>query len=1146
MRFTRIGLLRYGALTETELRLRPDAALHVIYGPNEAGKSSALSAISDLLFGFPEKTDHGFRHDARDLRIAAELAGQAGTRLAFRRRKGRKNTLLADDDKEAALADDALTPFLGGLDRTVFERAFGLNSERLRKGAEEMLASGGEIGSLLFSAASGMMGLTRLRRSLEEEADSVYAPRRAGNRAFYQALDRHETARKAERESEVKSADWKRLVTAIAAAEEDMAALRRERENTRRALDRLNALRKLAPLIAEIDHEEAALGAFRELEALPSGFAATLAAAMEEARHAAAAERKAAEEAAGLASLLAGLGVDEALMAEEAAVTARFAETGAYQKIKQDLPRVEAEVDEFDLRLAAHARRLGLEEGADLAALQPPDALLARLRQWLDEARALENARLAHEKRLAEERDYLAALEKRDAVHIADPGPLAEKLAALRPELTDLARIDSLAVQCGRMAEALWENAARLRPAIGDLAALAAAPLPDAAAISRHRQALETLEGEASEAARALAALQAEQAQTETALRNLAEGGVLVTREAIAAARAVRDATVEHLQAAPSADLFSTLGKHIAEADSLSDTALADAERVSRHAALSLEARELADAAARAKERHQAALERLEAGRADYCALFAECGVTPLGAEAMLEWRRGVDTLLKERERLNGLEDELAALKLRDAGLRPLLEAMIEPLGLFDYENVPLAVLHRALEQRAAEQAQRFVKAKGREEDLRTARERLATLEARESEMEAERRAFRERFAQACQSAGLGEGAEPVMVETALDLWRQIPELLAERENRRRRVRGMRRDLETFEEAVSAMVRALAPDLSALSADSAIGLLNRRAAQARAAGERRGQLRDSLVLTEAALERARLAVAETAERLATLLPQGGGATELLQRLEERERLRRRLSECRARLVEQAEGHEEAEIRLALKGFDRVAAGLEIERLEAADREGVERFGTLTVRLADLKRERERLEAGAGAERAALERLSAEAEAKDLARHWVVLKLAAGLLNATMENYREAQTDPVMRRAGDLFCEITGGRFRRLVQLYDESDTLQLLAERQNGEHVPLKGLSEGTGDQLYLALRLAFIEDFARRNEPAPLIADDIFQTFDEERTAAGLLTLADTGASFQTILFTHQKSVAEAAEKLLGEKADIVPFGPV
>ena len=69
-------------------------------------------------------------------------------------------------------------------------------------------------------------------------------------------------------------------------------------------------------------------------------------------------------------------------------------------------------------------------------------------------------------------------------------------------------------------------------------------------------------------------------------------------------------------------------------------------------------------------------------------------------------------------------------------------------------------------------------------------------------------RAFRERFGQACHSAGLGEGAEPVMVETALDLWRQIPELLAERENRRRRVRGMRRDLETFEEAVSAMVRA--------------------------------------------------------------------------------------------------------------------------------------------------------------------------------------------------------------------------------------------------------------------------------------------------------------------------------------------------
>jgi uncharacterized protein YhaN len=154
---------------------------------------------------------------------------------------------------------------------------------------------------------------------------------------------------------------------------------------------------------------------------------------------------------------------------------------------------------------------------------------------------------------------------------------------------------------------------------------------------------------------------------------------------------------------------------------------------------------------------------------------------------------------------------------------------------------------------------------------------------------------------------------------------------------------------------------------------------------------------------------------------------------------------------------------------------------------------------------------------------------------------VVLKLAASLLSSSMETYREQQADPVMQRAGKVFADLTGGRFAKLVQLYDEKDELQLAVERNTGEQVPLSGLSEGTGDQLYLALRLAFLEDYCSRNEPAPLILDDIFQTFDDERTAAGIRTLAAAGDKFQTVLFTHQLSLVETAQRELGERLDLI-----
>lgn len=1143
MRFARINLLRYGALTDTALTFRPDAALHVVYGPNEAGKSSALSAFSDLLFGFPDRTDQGFFHDAKDLRIGAGLTGRDGRSLAFRRRKGRKNTLLADDDKEAALSDDALIPFLGGLDRQVFERAFGLNSDRLRKGADEMLEAGGEIGSLLFSAASGMMGLTKLRRSLEEDADAVYAPRRASNRSFYQALDRHEEARRAERDSELKSADWKRLVGAITSAESDLETLRKEREGTRRELERLRTLDKLAPLITEIDGEIAALQPFDDLAALPAGFAQALADAMDKARLAAAAEERAAANLVDLKTALAALFVDEALLRETAAVTARFSEMGAYQQTSRDLPRITAEADGFDQDLVQMGRRLGLGKDVDPASVQPPEAALARLRKLLDEGKALESERASDARRLAEERDYLRSQTKKDAGALVATGPLSERLSACRPELSDLARIESLSVQRDRLAETLMESTARLRPDVRDLNALAAAPLPDEATIMRHRDRLAALDGELRDVGKTLAQVEAELAELAQQRLALENGAEIVTREDIAAARNARDAALADLRRGGAAP---DLERQVGAADDLADRALTDADRVSRHMSLRLRTHELQAAQERVALQHEALTVQHAAEKDEYRALFAECGVAPLAPEAMLEWRREVERLLKERIRLQAVEDEREALKRREGALRSVLEDMAATLGLMDCDGLLLSVLHRELEQKVTALSERFLKARAREDELRTTEQRIETLEARAAEMDARLAAFRTRFAEACLAIGLDEHAEPVVAETALDLWREVPGLISERDNRRRRVTGMRRDLATFEASVSKLVDALAPDLKRLSADAAITLLQERAGETKAAGERQRDLRQALATAEAAGEGARQAVAEASERLAMLMPDGGDAGAIAARLQERERLRQRLAESRARLALQAEGRAEADIRSALEGFDRVAAGLDIERLEAEDSAALERFADINVRLADLRREREALEKGVGAERAALERLSAEVEAKDLARQWVVLKLAAGLLNATMDGYREKQADPVMRRAGDLFSEITGGRFRRLVQLYDENDALQLLAERAGGEQVPLTGLSEGTGDQLYLALRLAFIEDFARRNEPVPLIADDIFQTFDEERTAAGLLTLADTGRAFQTILFTHQKSVADAARRLLGERADVIAFGAV
>jgi uncharacterized protein YhaN len=82
-------------------------------------------------------------------------------------------------------------------------------------------------------------------------------------------------------------------------------------------------------------------------------------------------------------------------------------------------------------------------------------------------------------------------------------------------------------------------------------------------------------------------------------------------------------------------------------------------------------------------------------------------------------------------------------------------------------------------------------------------------------------------------------------------------------------------------------------------------------------------------------------------------------------------------------------------------------------------------------------------------------------------------------------------------------------------------------------------MSTGARDQLYLALRLAYLEEYAGRAETAPLIGDDLFSSFDESRTANGLAALATISDRVQPIVFTHHRHVADIAETKFG--ADVL-----
>jgi chromosome segregation protein len=1146
MRFDRLDILRYGALTERSLSFRPDARLHIVYGPNEAGKSSALSAISDLLFGFPERSDYGFLHDPASLRIGAAISAAGGEALAFRRRKGRKNTLLAHADAEQALPDDALSPFLGTLSREVFKRAFGLDSASLRAGGETMLKSSGEIGSLLFSAASGLTGLSSLRKSLDGEADAIYSQRRSKDRRFYQVLDAHEAARKAERESELRSADWKKLLGEEAQIASDLQTVQGERERTKRALDRLNRLMRLDPIIREIDRESERLAHFDRIGELPAGAAADLAVDLEDSRLNGEAGRAAQAEVERLQAEMEAVHVDQALLSASSTILSLHARSGAYSDARQDVVRVRSEVDDFDQRLTAAARRLGLIGSAELQRLQPADADLVRLRGLVEEGQELDRSLSQSARQIEEERKILRDLEAdMGPARIVDPRPGADQLVALRPYLSDLSAMEALRIRVQRAESDLAGAAARLDPPVRDVAQLLSSSLPGIEALSDQRRVIENARLDSARSQQSLEALKQEIASVEGELAALEGTGEIVSRETIGAARAVRDDLLAELESGqPAVMVVGKLREATGEADRLADAALSDAERVSRHARLRLSRRELEQRLAAAQAKLREADIAVADAVTEFEDLFRQVPIVPSTPDRMIEWRRAVDQLTRLSAVLEEARDELDVLRLKEEQVRPTLIALADTTGIVA-GSMPLAGLARALERKVEELTSTWNDRRSMERSKSDAEKKIANLETAAAEVEGRVRDWRQAFSHASAAAGLPEDATVEMALAALDVWRTVPALVDERENRDRRVRGMARDMQDFEDAVKAVCAEAAPDISAVPADGAADALSRRLTAANALQNRKAALSETLERATQVRDRATAESDAIRQRLAefasTASVDVSDLSALLENLHARERASNALDQCRARFAEQADGMSEADIRDELQGFDRITAAVEAETLEAADNRQIEALKSLGIAQADSDRRRRELETGIGAERAAFEKLAAEEEARDLARRWVVLKLAATLLSQSMENYRERQADPVMKRAGQLFSDLTGSRFARIVQLYDDQDELQLAVERRTGEQVPLTGLSEGTGDQLYLALRLAFLEDYCRRNEPAPFVLDDIFQTFDDERTAAGLRTLAEAGGSFQTILFTHQMSLVETARRELGDRMDLV-----
>ena len=118
----------------------------------------------------------------------------------------------------------------------------------------------------------------------------------------------------------------------------------------------------------------------------------------------------------------------------------------------------------------------------------------------------------------------------------------------------------------------------------------------------------------------------------------------------------------------------------------------------------------------------------------------------------------------------------------------------------------------------------------------------------------------------------------------------------------------------------------------------------------------------------------------------------------------------------------------------------------------------------------------------------------------------------------------------------MFNTITRGAFSGLDAEFNAEDVPILVGVRPDDSKVSIDGMSDGSRDQLFLALRLAALEQHLEAHEPMPLILDDLLMTFDNNRATAILPQLRTLAQRTQVFLFTHHDHLVDLCRRTLGD----------
>lgn len=1153
-----LRLDRFGILRDKTFDFS-GSAFQIIGGPNGTGKSTIRASFSDLLFGFPHSSPWAIGFEQNQLKLGAVIRNNAGQSLNFERLKARRTALASADG--APLDEAVLQAFLSGIDRRTFETLYALDADRLRQGGDQMLKAQSDVGQTLFAAASGLVALSGVREELKQQLDEIGSLHRAREKPIWRAEQAYQIATTQAQELGLRADEWHAAEQALDTAMERLALLSQERgalEVTRAALER--KLRVL-PSLGEIDRLREQAKAVADARDLPIGFGDSWRTAVEIRNTAIEAATRAASAYTRRQGERDALPKDAGpLPAHAAAIEALHQQIGGIHSLLDGETKRDRDVRLGTERLIGHAADLGA--GADaverLIASIPSPTMVARVRALVTEHEGLRIG-LAAARKAKDDGESALQLDKADLAELGEVQDPAEAIAAwqaARGLSAHRLKAEADAKKTEAATARVQTLFARFDHWSGTLENLESARLPEADAVRAAKVKLDRAARAELDAAKQVTDLESQIARNKSDLEDLSSGAAVPTSDAVRSARIERDQNwlaIRNDATAKRPSPFSTLDGYevlLRAADALIDQRIAGVDLLAQQKRIEIERLRLDQALALARKALEDAVTDRQGNETAWQALWTGTGFSGEieAPELMLTWLGRKDKIL-----------EAIAARRESKTERDQARAILEPawahlIRAGTLIGVPVAakddpeVAEQRINLAVTRSTERWTKAGQlrsaiirRTKEYQRAEEALNTAEQRLRE-------WRARWATEMPTINLAAASAPEEATAILGVWDLFGKKASRHAEAQRLLKGIREDLKGHQDAVDAVLDALggeavaglnsAGDWRAWPA-ALYGALQAAKDLTQRIDAANENLVDAQETAQTATEDRSLSDAAcTRLRKGAHLEADEDVTDAISRSDRKRQIAGSIETELKKLVEAGEGMAEDELRNELAAADRDHLREAIS-LTANDRTRLDTDLEEAVRVREQAlRALEQLEGREGYLAAMHAARNEAALVSTLAQRWMRLTTAGLLLDKTVERYRQANEGPLVTRANEIFISIAGHQppddFDKLDVDYQKPNDPRLIALRANGVACRVEQMSEGTRDQLWLALRIAALELRARDTEPMPFLADDLFASSDAVRTEVGIRYLAELARHTQVILFTHHDYVIEAARRIV------------